>query len=42
MTREKKTMGLAWEKIVRKILEGIENDQKAAFVTLGDPMTYTH
>ncbi|MDQ7782551.1 MAG: precorrin-2 C(20)-methyltransferase [Desulfomonilaceae bacterium] len=41
MTRDKKTLTEAWEGNARRALEVVEAGTDAAFVTLGDPLTYS-
>jgi precorrin-2/cobalt-factor-2 C20-methyltransferase len=41
MTRDPKILQEAWEKNARRVLEVLEAGDDAAFVTLGDPLTYS-
>jgi precorrin-2/cobalt-factor-2 C20-methyltransferase len=41
MTKDKDALVSAWEANARRALEILESGQDAAFVTLGDPMTYS-
>jgi len=41
MTLEKKELVSAWENNARKIIRLLRQGQDAAFITLGDPMTYS-
>ncbi len=41
MTRDENALHSAWEKNARRVLEILETTQDAAFVTLGDPSTYS-
>jgi precorrin-2/cobalt-factor-2 C20-methyltransferase len=41
MTRDKEVLQSAWEKGARRVLEVLESGKDAAFVTLGDPLTYS-
>jgi precorrin-2/cobalt-factor-2 C20-methyltransferase len=41
MTREPQVLQAAWEKNARRVLEVLETGADAAFVTLGDPLTYS-
>jgi precorrin-2/cobalt-factor-2 C20-methyltransferase len=41
MTRDKEVLQGAWEKGARRVLEVLESGKDAAFVTLGDPLTYS-
>jgi len=41
MTREPQILQEAWEKNARRVLEVLDAGSDAAFVTLGDPLTYS-
>ena len=41
MTREVQVLEDAWEKNARRVLKVLNQGQDAAFVTLGDPLTYS-
>ncbi len=41
MTREPQVLQVAWEKNARRVLEVLGAGSDAAFVTLGDPLTYS-
>ncbi len=41
MTRESRILKEAWEKNARRVLEVLDSGGDAAFVTLGDPLTYS-
>jgi precorrin-2/cobalt-factor-2 C20-methyltransferase len=41
MTRDKAILRPAWEKGARRVLEVLDAGNDAAFVTLGDPLTYS-
>jgi precorrin-2/cobalt-factor-2 C20-methyltransferase len=41
MTRDPGALQEAWEQNARRVLEVLESGQDAAFVTLGDPLTYS-
>ena len=41
MTREPQILREAWEKNARRVLEVLDSGTDAAFVTLGDPLTYS-
>jgi precorrin-2/cobalt-factor-2 C20-methyltransferase len=41
MTRDKVALEAAWEANARRALQVLESGRDAAFVTLGDPMTYS-
>ncbi len=41
MTRDPQALQDAWEKNARRVLEVLEAGSDAAFVTLGDPLTYS-
>jgi precorrin-2/cobalt-factor-2 C20-methyltransferase len=41
MTREPQVLKEAWEKNARRVLEVLDAGSDAAFVTLGDPLTYS-
>lgn len=41
MTLTKKELVSAWEKNARQVIEALKKSQKAAFLTIGDPMTYS-
>lgn len=41
MTRDKKTLTEAWESNARRAIEVLETGTDAAFITLGDPLTYS-
>lgn len=41
MTRDTRVLQEAWEKNARRVLEVLAQGQDAAFVTLGDPLTYS-
>ncbi|MHB8066457.1 MAG: precorrin-2 C(20)-methyltransferase [Desulfobaccales bacterium] len=41
MTREPQMLQEAWEKNARRVLEVLDSGKDAAFVTLGDPLTYS-
>ena len=41
MTRDKKRLADAWAENGRKVAEALENGKDAAFITLGDPLTYS-
>jgi len=41
MTRETAVLTAAWEKNARRVLEVLATGRDAAFVTLGDPLTYS-
>ena len=41
MTRDPQVLEAAWEKNAARVLEVLESGQDAAFVTLGDPLTYS-
>jgi precorrin-2/cobalt-factor-2 C20-methyltransferase len=41
MTREQETLERAWEENARRILEFVQKGKDAAFITIGDPLTYS-
>ena len=41
MTLEKKELVSAWEKNAQQVIDVLKKGQEAAFLTLGDPMTYS-
>lgn len=41
MTRDRETLKAAWEVNAQKVLAVLEKGQDAAFITIGDPMTYS-
>lgn len=41
MTRDPEVLAAAWEKNARRVLEVLATGADAAFVTLGDPLTYS-
>jgi precorrin-2/cobalt-factor-2 C20-methyltransferase len=41
MTRDPQVLSQAWEKNARRVLEVLDSGSDAAFVTLGDPLTYS-
>ncbi|RLB28196.1 MAG: precorrin-2 C(20)-methyltransferase [Deltaproteobacteria bacterium] len=41
MTRDKKKLSQAWENNTRQIVNSLKDGNDAAFITLGDPMTYS-
>jgi len=41
MTLEKKHLVSAWEKNAQQVIDVLKKGQEAAFLTLGDPMTYS-
>ncbi len=41
MTRDKRVLNEAWERNARRALEVLETGNDAAFITLGDPLTYS-
>ena len=41
MTLEKEELVSAWEKNARQVIEVVKKGRDAAFITLGDPMTYS-
>jgi precorrin-2/cobalt-factor-2 C20-methyltransferase len=41
MTRDKKVLAAAWEENGRKVAETLKDGKDAAFITLGDPLTYS-
>jgi len=41
MTRDKAVLEPAWEKGARRVLQVLDSGNDAAFVTLGDPLTYS-
>ena len=41
MTLEKKQLVSAWEKNAQQVIDALKKGQEAAFLTLGDPMTYS-
>jgi precorrin-2/cobalt-factor-2 C20-methyltransferase len=41
MTRDRRALEEAWEKNARRVLEVLGQGMDAAFVTLGDPLTYS-
>lgn len=41
MTRDSEALGEAWEKNARRALEVLHAGQDAAFITLGDPLTFS-
>jgi precorrin-2/cobalt-factor-2 C20-methyltransferase len=41
MTRDRQALREAWEANARRVLEVLETGSDAAFVTLGDPLTYS-
>ena len=41
MTREQDTLEKAWEENARRILEFVQKGKDAAFITIGDPLTYS-
>jgi precorrin-2/cobalt-factor-2 C20-methyltransferase len=41
MTRQKRALSDAWQANARRILDLLKAGKKAAFVTLGDPLTYS-
>ncbi|MDY6878939.1 MAG: precorrin-2 C(20)-methyltransferase [Desulfatiglans sp.] len=41
MTRQKKQLVTAWEKNAQQVIEVLKKGRDAAFLTLGDPLTYS-
>jgi len=41
MTKHKETLGFAWRENTGRVLEVLKKGKDAAFITLGDPMTYS-
>lgn len=41
MTRDPEVLAAAWEENARRVLEVLRRGEDAAFVTLGDPLTYS-
>jgi precorrin-2/cobalt-factor-2 C20-methyltransferase len=41
MTRDPEVLQEAWEKSARRVLEVLDEGSDAAFITLGDPLTYS-
>ena len=41
MTKDPEALAQAWERNARRVLEVLEEGRDAAFVTLGDPLTYS-
>lgn len=41
MTREQDILDKAWEENARRILEFVQKGKDAAFITIGDPLTYS-
>jgi precorrin-2/cobalt-factor-2 C20-methyltransferase len=41
MTRDREVLEPAWRKAARRVLQVLDAGQDAAFVTLGDPLTYS-
>jgi precorrin-2/cobalt-factor-2 C20-methyltransferase len=41
MTRDKKRLADAWSENGRKVAEALQSGKDAAFITLGDPLTYS-
>ena len=41
MTREQDVLEKAWEENARRILEFVQKGKDAAFITIGDPLTYS-
>ena len=41
MTRDPEVLQAAWEKNARRVLEVLDGGEDAAFITLGDPLTYS-
>jgi len=41
MTRDRQVLEPAWEKAARRVLQVLDSGHDAAFVTLGDPLTYS-
>nr|WP_272881736.1 precorrin-2 C(20)-methyltransferase [Fundidesulfovibrio soli] len=41
MTRDRAVLEAAWEANARAVLEALDQGRDAAFITLGDPMTYS-
>lgn len=41
MTRDARVLAAAWEQNARRVLEVLQEGKDAAFVTLGDPLTYS-
>jgi precorrin-2/cobalt-factor-2 C20-methyltransferase len=41
MTRDQRVLQEAWEKCARRVLEVLDQGSDAAFITLGDPLTFS-
>jgi precorrin-2/cobalt-factor-2 C20-methyltransferase len=41
MTRDPGSLGMAWDKNARKVLEFLKQGNDVAFITIGDPLTYS-
>ena len=41
MPREREILERAWEENARRILEFVQKGRDAAFITIGDPLTYS-